>query len=85
MSGHMDYFGGAVSGPDQIPQIVATLKAAGVDVIKVVGTGGELTAYSDPLSCQFSDQELERIVRESARMATRFPATRTPTLASDRP
>ncbi len=66
IGGHMDYFGGAVSGPDQIPQIVATLKAAGVDVVKVIGTGGELTAYSDPLSCQFSDQELALIVREGA-------------------
>lgn len=65
IGGHMDFMGGAVSGTAEIPEVVRALVKAGVDLIKIMGTGGELTGYSNPLACQFSDEELAVIVQTS--------------------
>jgi imidazolonepropionase-like amidohydrolase len=64
-SGHCHYLGGVVSGADAARSAVAEHARRGVDVIKVMASGGMLTSESDVFGVQFSDAELSAVV-ESA-------------------
>ena len=60
--GHCHFLGGVAQGVDAVSRLTAELVAEGVDVIKVMGTGGNMTEGSDPLRAQFSVDELREIV-----------------------
>ena len=64
-AGHCHYLGGVVDGVDDVRSAVAERAERGVDVVKVMATGGMLTPGSDVLGVQFSSDEL-RCVVESA-------------------
>jgi len=58
VGGHLWFFGGECDGPEQIRAMVARHAQRGVDVIKIVATGGELTAGTHSWVPQFSVDEL---------------------------
>jgi imidazolonepropionase-like amidohydrolase len=60
--GHCHVMGGAVAGPGEIRAAVAEHRDRGVDVIKVMASGGMLTAGTDVLGVQFPDTELRLLV-----------------------
>ncbi|GAB1690779.1 amidohydrolase family protein [Krasilnikovia sp. M28-CT-15] len=60
--GHCHFMGGEARGVDGIRAAVKRLIERGVDVIKVMGTGGSMTPGSDPLSVQFEFAELRMAV-----------------------
>ncbi|SDQ18553.1 metal-dependent hydrolase family protein [Actinopolyspora saharensis] len=64
--GHCWFFGGEVSGADQIRERIRGNVALGADVIKVMASGGEMTPDSPPTwQSQFSAEELALVVREA--------------------
>jgi imidazolonepropionase-like amidohydrolase len=63
--GHAHNFGGVVSGVAESRAKVRTLHDAGVDVIKVMASGGRLTPGSDTGRPQFGDAELVALVDEA--------------------
>jgi imidazolonepropionase-like amidohydrolase len=60
--GHCHYLGGVADGPDAIRAAMAEHVSQGVDVIKVMASGGMLTPGSDQLGVQFSAEDLALIV-----------------------
>ncbi|WP_033295358.1 amidohydrolase family protein [Amycolatopsis jejuensis] len=60
--GHCWNMGGAVSGVKQIRDAIAERVDRGVDVVKIMGSGGINTQGTDVYSCQFSDPDLRLIV-----------------------
>lgn len=65
--GHAHYLGGVASGVDELRTTIRTWAERGVDVIKVMASGGVLTEGTDPLTPQFSSEELEAVVDEAHR------------------
>jgi imidazolonepropionase-like amidohydrolase len=62
-SGHCHFLGGVAEGVEAVSRLAAQLVDQGVDAIKVMGTGGNMTRTSDPLKAQFSVEELRAVVR----------------------
>jgi imidazolonepropionase-like amidohydrolase len=60
--GHCDYLGGVAEGREAIGAALAERVARGVDVVKVMASGGMLTPGSDQLGVQFSPADLRLIV-----------------------
>jgi imidazolonepropionase-like amidohydrolase len=60
--GHCHYLGGEVSGPAEIRAAIAERGDRGVDVIKVMASGGMLTMGTDVMGVQFSAGELRAVV-----------------------
>jgi imidazolonepropionase-like amidohydrolase len=60
--GHCHYLGGVAEGPDAIRAAMAEHVERGVDVVKVMASGGMLTPGSDQLGVQFSAPDLALIV-----------------------
>ncbi|MFL6061881.1 MAG: amidohydrolase family protein [Marmoricola sp.] len=60
--GHCHFLGGAVQGVDQIRASVAERSERGVDVVKVMASGGFLTAGTDMFGAQFEPSELRVLV-----------------------
>jgi imidazolonepropionase-like amidohydrolase len=63
--GHCHFLGGATT------DVVAAVRehaSRGVDVIKIMASGGNLTAGSDPEACQFGLPELRLAVEEAHRL-----------------
>ncbi|MEV4622069.1 amidohydrolase family protein [Asanoa sp. NPDC049573] len=65
--GHCWWLGGEVSGVTGIRAAVAEHAASGVDVIKVLATGGEITPGTRPYLPQFSPAELAAAADEAHR------------------
>ena len=65
VQGHCWSMGGAVDGIEQLRRAVQERVERGVDVIKVMASGGVLTPGTDITSCQFSIEEM-RVVVETA-------------------
>jgi len=61
--GHLHRFGLVVSGVDEARAAVGQLLDRGVDVVKVMASGGIMTPESDSLRPQFSLDELRAIVQ----------------------
>ncbi|WP_267546199.1 amidohydrolase family protein [Arthrobacter sp. H14-L1] len=61
-NGHCHYLGGVVSGTDEIIRAVAERVERGVDIIKVMASGGVNTPGTDAMLTQFSAAELQLIV-----------------------
>ena len=60
--GHCHYLGGAASGVDGVRRAVEEHAARGVDVVKVMSSGGMLTEGTDTFGVQFSPDELRAVV-----------------------
>ena len=60
--GHCHYLGGAAEGPRAIRSAMAEHVERGVDVVKVMASGGMLTPGSDQLGVQFSAEDLRIVV-----------------------
>jgi imidazolonepropionase-like amidohydrolase len=69
-NGHCHFLGGVAHGVDGVRRLASDLVEEGVDVIKVMATGGNMTVTSDPLKAQFSRGEVAAIVgvAEAARL-----------------
>jgi imidazolonepropionase-like amidohydrolase len=65
--GHCHYLGGAACGVDGIRAAVRTHAARGVDVIKIMASGGHLTPGTRPELPQYSIEELRAAVDEAHR------------------
>jgi len=64
--GHCWFFGGEVSGPDEIRARVDRNAELGADVIKVMASGGQMTPDSAPTwQNQFGPEELALVVRQA--------------------
>jgi imidazolonepropionase-like amidohydrolase len=61
--GHCHFLGGAVVGTEAVVAAVAERAQRGVDVVKVMASGGMLTPNSDIMGVQFSPRELATAVR----------------------
>jgi imidazolonepropionase-like amidohydrolase len=64
--GHCHFLGGVARGVEAVSRLAVELVEQGVDAIKVMGTGGNMTEGSDPLQAQFSVDELREVVRVAA-------------------
>ena len=60
--GHCHYLGGVVEGPDAIRAAVSEHEQRGVDVIKVMASGGMTTVGTDPFGVQFDAADLRVLV-----------------------
>ena len=60
--GHCHFLGGVAAGVEGVRQEVAEHVARGVDVLKVMASGGMITAGTDVFATQFSEEELVAVV-----------------------
>ncbi len=60
--GHLNWCGGALSADADIAAAVDRLADAGADLVKVLASGGGMTAESDPHHPQFTRERLESLV-----------------------
>jgi imidazolonepropionase-like amidohydrolase len=65
--GHCAGMGGECSGRDGLRRAVRDRVAHGVDVVKVMTSGGLMTAGTDVMTCQFTPDELRTLVDEAHR------------------
>ncbi len=72
--GHCHYLGGAVSGVEGVRRAVEEHAERGVDVIKVMASGGMVTPGTDVYAPQFSDDELAACVAAGHRAGLRVLA-----------
>ncbi|GAA1842773.1 amidohydrolase family protein [Asanoa iriomotensis] len=63
--GHCHYLGGEASGVDGVRSVVRAHAGRGVDVIKIMASGGNLTPGSRPELSQFTAAELRAAVDEA--------------------
>lgn len=72
--GHLNFLGGVAKGLDGVKALTTELIEEGVDVIKVIATGGNMTVTSDPLAAQFTREEIDAIVRIASGAGRRVTA-----------
>ena len=60
--GHCHFLGGTAEGPDAIRAAMSEHVGRGVDVVKVMASGGMLTTGTDQLGVQFSPADLALVV-----------------------
>lgn len=72
--GHVHEMGGAVRGAEAVAGAVRALAAAGMDLIKVMVTGGGSSPRTNPRALQFSAEELRAAVGEAAAAGLRVAA-----------
>jgi imidazolonepropionase-like amidohydrolase len=70
-AGHLAWVGTACDSQDAIRAAVRQVMAEGADAIKVVTSGGTMTAGSNPHNPQFTTEELAIIVGEAHRLGRR--------------
>jgi imidazolonepropionase-like amidohydrolase len=63
--GHCWFWGGEADGADEARAVVRRQVARGVDWVKVMATGGVLTANTRPSEPQFTQHELDAVVAEA--------------------
>jgi len=63
--GHCWFWGGEARGEDEVRGVVRRQVARGADLIKVMATGGVLTAGTKPSDAQFEQHELDAVVAEA--------------------
>lgn len=72
--GHCHFMGGEADGELEVRKRVRALCRAGVDWIKVMATGGNMTRGTNVLAPQYTVAELTAIVEESHRLGRRVAA-----------
>lgn len=72
--GHCWFMGGECDGVDGIRKAVRERVKAGVDVIKVMASGGNMTPRTNPFEPQFTVDELSACVEEAHRLRRRVTA-----------
>ncbi|HEY5852550.1 MAG TPA: amidohydrolase family protein [Aldersonia sp.] len=72
--GHCWYMGAEADSELELRKIVRRHHKAGVDLIKVMATGGNLTPGSVPWHAQFTEAELAVVVDEAHRLGKRVAA-----------
>lgn len=65
VGGHCWSMGGAVAGTEAIRTAVRERAERGADVVKVMASGGAMTAGTDVMTCQFTMAELRLILAEA--------------------
>jgi imidazolonepropionase-like amidohydrolase len=63
--GHCWWLGGEVAGVEQLRRAVRERADHGVDVVKVMASGGIMSPGTDVLACQFTLDELRAVVDEA--------------------
>ncbi len=63
--GHCWHLGGQADSPDELRGAVRERAERGADVIKVMASGGIMTAGTDVLACQYSLEQLRAVVDEA--------------------
>ena len=63
--GHCWSMGGVAEHPGELRAAVAERAERGVDIIKVMASGGAMTAGTDVLACQYSLEQLRTVVGEA--------------------
>jgi imidazolonepropionase-like amidohydrolase len=64
--GHCHFWGGEADGIDAIGSVLARQLEHGVDLIKIMATGGRMTGGSQPLLPQFSSKQIAAVVAAAA-------------------
>lgn len=72
--GHLNWCGGAVAEGSDVGAAVDRLHAEGADHVKVLASGGGMTAESDPHRPQFSKAQLDLLVARAAAHGMRVAA-----------
>ncbi|WP_200834643.1 metal-dependent hydrolase family protein [Amycolatopsis alkalitolerans] len=72
--GHCWFMGGECDTDDEVRRMVRLHHKMGVDLIKVMSTGGFMTAGSAPWFAQFTDGQLAAAVGEAHRLGKRVAA-----------
>jgi len=72
--GHLHWCGNAADSHDELRKATRASCARGVDLIKVMASGGNMTHGSNPRLPQFSESELETVVAEAHRLGRRVAA-----------
>jgi imidazolonepropionase-like amidohydrolase len=72
--GHCWFMGGECDTEDDVRRTVRRHHKAGVDLIKVMSTGGFMTAGSAPWFAQFTEGQLRAAVEEAHRLGKRVAA-----------
>ena len=67
VGGHCWYLGGECTGEEELRRAVRDRVGRGCDVVKVMATGGSLTATFPMWETQFSDDEMQAVVDEAHR------------------
>jgi imidazolonepropionase-like amidohydrolase len=68
VGGHCWTMGGEVRGPDELRRAVRERAGRGADVVKIMTSGGAMTAGTDVLACQFTLEEVRLVVAEAHRL-----------------
>jgi len=72
--GHFHYLGWEADSAEELSAAVQRVCAAGVDVVKVMATGGHTTPGSHPLKPQFSAEQLRAAVEQAHSNGRRLTA-----------
>ena len=73
-AGHCHFLGGAVQGVEGVRASVREHVDRGVDLVKVMASGGMLTSGTDVLGVQFAPEELRAVVEEAHAAGVRVVA-----------
>jgi imidazolonepropionase-like amidohydrolase len=73
-AGHCSWMGHVADTASEIRTAVRTLVTAGVDVVKIMASGGNMTAGSNPLLPQYTLEEIQTAVNEAHRLGRRVVA-----------
>lgn len=72
--GHCWFFGAECDGVDQVRRQVRQARKQGADCIKIMSTGGNMTAGTMPSEPQFTQEELDAIVSEAHKYGLKVTA-----------
>lgn len=72
--GHCHFMGGEADGELEVRRAVREHVKAGVDWIKVMATGGNMTPRTNPLAAQYTVDELAAVVQEAHRLRRKVTA-----------
>ena len=72
--GHCHYLGGEVGDAGRLPDAVRERSERGVDLVKIMASGGVNTPGTDVLRTQFTDDELRSVVEEAHTCGLRVTA-----------
>jgi imidazolonepropionase-like amidohydrolase len=68
MRGHCWSMGGETTGIDTLRRAVRERAERGADVVKIMASGGAMTAGTDVQECQFTADEIRAVVEEAHRL-----------------